>query len=160
MKQRPTPAAVRLERSISASPHEVYRAWLDPDILRRWFTPGGLQVKRAEIEERVGGRYCVWQASADADMGGFDCEIVELIPDQKIVFRWGFVGPMRTNGPKFDSLLTITLRSGLGNTTVLTLVHERLEDLAGAMPQVADKVELGWQLVLDKLQATVTVARS
>jgi len=69
-------------------------------------------------------------------------------------------GPMRSNGPKFDSLLTITLRGGPGNTTVLTLVHERLEDLAGAMPQVADKVQLGWQLVLEKLQATVAVARS
>jgi predicted 3-demethylubiquinone-9 3-methyltransferase (glyoxalase superfamily) len=57
-------------------------------------------------------------------------------------------------------LLTINLRVGPGNTTVLTLVHERLEDLAGAMPQVADKVGLGWQLVLEKLQTAVTVVRS
>ncbi len=30
------PLVVRLERAIPASPDEVCRAWLDPDLLRRW----------------------------------------------------------------------------------------------------------------------------
>ena len=128
--------AVRLERTLPAPPHEVYRAWLEPDLLRRWLAPG-LDVKRIELEERVGGHLRVWHASGDVDAGGFDCEIIELVPDRRIVFRWGFVGPERRKGPAYDSLLTITLSEAPESKTALTLVHERLDELAAAMPEVA-----------------------
>ena len=91
-------AVVRLERLIPAAPHQVYRAWLDPDLLQRWLAPGGLEVRRVEIDERVGGHYRVWQAASGSDVGGFDCELLELVPDQRIVFRWGFAGPARSDG--------------------------------------------------------------
>ena len=145
-------AVVRLERPIPAPPHAVYRAWLDPDLLRRWLAPGGLEVMRVEVDERVGGRYRIWQADAGMDVGGFECELLELVPGQRLVFRWGVVGPERTGGPTYDSLLTITLREAPGGATILTLVHERLEELASAMPHVAESVEPGWEGVLTKLQ--------
>ena len=151
-------ADVRLERTISAQPHRVYRAWLDPELLRQWLAPGVLTAKRIEVDERVGGSFRVWHSHSDSDVGGFDCEILELVPDQRIVFRWGFVGPDRTEGPVYDSRLTITLREAPGGSTLLTLVHERLDDLAAAKPDVADKVELGWAWVLEKLGATVGTA--
>ena len=149
------PTAVRLERVIPAAPRETYRAWLDPDLLRRWLAPGGITVKRAEVEARVGGQFRIWHAGSGSDIGGFECEIVELVPYERIVFRWGFVGPERTAGPVFDSLLTITLHAAREGATTLTLVHERLEDLAAAMPHVAEKVEVGWELVLEKLALTL-----
>jgi uncharacterized protein YndB with AHSA1/START domain len=142
---------IRLERTIPAPPDRVYRAWLDPALLARWMAPGNLTVSRAEVDERAGGHYRIWQADAGAASGGFDCEIAELVPGQRIVFRWGFVGPERRDGPAFDSLLTITLREAPGGATHLTLVHERLGDLAAAMPQVAANVGPGWEAVLDKL---------
>src|ERR1700694_4352805 len=98
---------VRLERTLPASPERVYRAWLEPELLRRWLAPGGLEVSRAEVDERVGGRYRIWQAGPEGDVGGFDCEVLELDPGRKIVFRWGFVGLVRTAGPVFDSLMWI-----------------------------------------------------
>jgi len=146
---------VRLERVIPAPPHSVYRSWLEPDLLRRWLAPGGLEVKRVEIDERVGGRYRVWHADSGSDVGGFDCELLELVPDRRIVFRWGFVGPESGDGPAYDSLLTITLREAPGGATALTLVHERLEELAAAMPGVAESVGPGWELALEKLAAVV-----
>jgi uncharacterized protein YndB with AHSA1/START domain len=147
--------AVRLERVIPAPPREVYRAWLDPDILRRWLAPGGMSVKRAEVEPRVGGHFRIWHAESGSDVGGFECEVVELIPDERIVFRWAFVGPERTAGPVYDSLLTITLRAAPGNATSLTLLHERLDDLADAMPHVAEQVEDGWTSALEKLRQAI-----
>jgi uncharacterized protein YndB with AHSA1/START domain len=143
---------VRLQRTILAPPNELYRAWLEPALLQQWMAPGGLAVKRAEVDARVGGHLRIWHADADSDVGGFDCEIVELVPDERLVFRWGFVGPDR-NGPVYDSRLTITLAAAPGNATTLTLVHERLDDLAAALPHVAKNVELGWTLVLEKLAA-------
>lgn len=145
------PPAVRLERVIGASPREVYRAWLNPDLLRRWLAPGGIAVRRADVEARVGGHFRIWHVESGADVGGFECEIAELVPNERLVFRWGFVGPDRTAGPIFDSLLTITLHATRGGATKFTLVHERLEDLAAAKPYIADKVQVGWELVLEKL---------
>ena len=59
--------AVRLQRTIPAPPHAVYRAWLEPDLVRQWMAPGSLEVKRVEIDERVGGRYSVWQTDSGAE---------------------------------------------------------------------------------------------
>ncbi len=112
-------ATVRLERAIPATPHQVYRAWLDPSLLRRWMAAGG------------------------------------LVPDERLMFRWGFVGPDRAAGPSFDSLLTVTLREAPDGGTMLTLVHERLDVLAAAMPQVAENVGPGWDSALGKLAAIV-----
>ena len=149
--------AVRLERTIPATPHQVYRAWLEPELLRRWMAPGGLEMTRAEVDERPGGHYRIWHADAGTEAGGFDCEILELTPDERLVFRWGFTGPDRTAGHCYDSLLTVTLRAADGGGTVLTLVHERLDALAAAMPQVAANVGPGWDSALVKLAAMTQV---
>jgi uncharacterized protein YndB with AHSA1/START domain len=148
-------AVVRLYRIIPAPPDRVYRAWLDPDLLRRWLAPGDLDVTRVEVDERVGGHYRIWQGDAGSEVGGFECELLELVPDERIVFDWGFVGPERDTGPAYDSRLTITLRQAPGGGTELTLLHERLEALYAAMPYVAENVEPGWDMVLDKLAATI-----
>jgi uncharacterized protein YndB with AHSA1/START domain len=146
-------SVVRLHRTIPAPPERVYRAWLEPELLRRWLAPGSLEVTRVEVDERVGGHYRIWHRGAEGDVGGFECELLELVPGRRIVFRWGFVGPERLGGPVYDSLLTITLDEAPGGATALTLVHERLDDLYAALPDVAENVGPGWEMVLGKLAA-------
>ena len=150
---------VRIERTLSAPPSLVYRAWLSPELICRWMAPG-YEVTRVEVDERVGGRYRVWHADAGTPAGGFEAEILELAPPERIAWRWGFAGPDRENGPVYDSLLTVTLRGATGGGTVLTLVHERLDDLAAALPEVAGMVGAGWDGVLTKLAAVLASARS
>jgi uncharacterized protein YndB with AHSA1/START domain len=142
--------SVRLERLIPAPPARVYRAWLDPHLLARWMVPGRLSVARAEVDERVGGHYRIWQSDDGTDAGGFDAEVLELVPDRRITLRWGFVGPQRRAGLAFDSLLTVTFEPE-GDATRLTLVHERLDELAAAMPDVAKGVQPGWESALEQL---------
>lgn len=118
--------------------------------------PVGLSISRVEIDERVGGHHRAWQTNSDGDpLGGFDCELLELVPDERIVFCWRFVGPDRTVDPAHDSRLTITLREAPGGATALTLLHERLDTLAQAMPEVADNVEAGWRGTLGRLAEVV-----
>ena len=151
-------AAVRLERTIRASPGRVYRAWLDPEVLARWMAPGTMAVAKAEVDERPGGRFRIWHTDRGSVVGGFDCELVELVPHERLVFRWGFAGPEGRDGPVFDSLLTVTFRDAPGGATVLTLVHERLDDLAAALPDVAANVGPGWADVLGTLANLLTIA--
>jgi uncharacterized protein YndB with AHSA1/START domain len=148
---------VNITRTIPAPPHRVYRAWLDPEVLQQWMAAGDRHVARVEVDERVGGAHRTWWATDDGtSVGGFESEIVELVPDERLVFRWGFVGPERTAGPAFDSLLTVTLAPAGDDATTLTLVHERLDDLHVAMPEVAAKVRDGWDQALDRLQPALT----
>jgi uncharacterized protein YndB with AHSA1/START domain len=151
-----TMTEVRLQRTISAPPSRVYRAWLDPDMLRRWLAPGEMTVKRVEGDERVGGTYRIWQASAEGeDVGGFEWELVDLVPDERLVFVWRFVGPDRVVDTALDSRLTVTLREAPGGGTELTLVHDRLDAFAAATPDVAELIGTGWDMALDKLPAVV-----
>jgi uncharacterized protein YndB with AHSA1/START domain len=142
---------VRLERTIPAPPAQVYRAWLDPELLQRWMAPGSMAMTRAEVEEWPGGYYRIWQEDSGRDVGGFEAELLELVPDERLVFRWGFVGPQRTAGPVFDSQLTVTFQEDPAGSTLLSLVHEQLGELGAAMPGVAENVGPGWEAALDKL---------
>jgi len=149
-------AVVRLERRIPAPPGLVYQAWLDPNLLARWMAPGSLTMARAEVEEWSGGSYRIWQEDSGRDAGGFEAELLELVPDERLVFRWGFVGPERTEGPVFDSRLTVTLSADAEGGTLLTLVHEQLGELAAAMPGVAENVGPGWDSALGKLTSALS----
>lgn len=77
--------------------------------------------------------------------------MLELAADRRLVFRWGFIGPQRRLGPSFDTLLTVSFDPGPVGGTVIRLVHERLCELAAAMPHIAGSVEGGWEAVLTKL---------
>jgi len=145
------PSAIHLERTIPAPPERVYRAWLDPELIARWMNPGVFSVSRVEVDERVGGHYRVWHAESGNELGGFDAQIVELVPNRRLVFRWGFVGPQRRDGPVYDSMLTLNFDEAPDGATALTLVHDRLDDLAAAMPEAAAQVGAGWGDVLGKL---------
>jgi uncharacterized protein YndB with AHSA1/START domain len=149
-----TMTEIRLQRTIPAPPDRVYRAWLEPDLLRRWLAAGDMTVTRVEGDERVGGTYRVWQVDATGDdAGGFEWELVELVPAERIVFQWRFVGPDRGFDPAHDSRLTVSLREAPGGATELTLVHDRLDAFGAAMPEIIEYVGPGWGMALDNLEA-------
>jgi uncharacterized protein YndB with AHSA1/START domain len=148
----PERAVVRLQRTFAAPPERVFRAWLDPDVLMRWMAPGSMRLTRAEVDARVGGRFRVWHSDANgAAVGGFDAEVLALVPNERIVFLWRFVGPDRVADPAHDSRLTVTFAAAPEGGTELTLVHERLEELTRDRPEIGRNVEGGWSSALDKL---------
>jgi uncharacterized protein YndB with AHSA1/START domain len=148
--------SVRLQRTIPASPARVYRAWLDPDVLLRWAAPVVYDAVRVEVDERVGGHYRSWHVDAEGrDVGGFDCEILELVPDERVVFRWQFVGPDRVPLAEASSRLTIALRPVPPDACELTLVHDRLDGLERAVPGMTDATRRGWSGTLGRLERTL-----
>jgi uncharacterized protein YndB with AHSA1/START domain len=125
--------AARVQRTLPFPRERVYRAWLDPDTMVRWFVDPRFTDGRAEVDERVGGDYRIFQVDPEGDMtGGSENRIVELVPNERIVISWRFAEP----------------RPG---ETELTVVHEQLDELAAAMPDVAGEVENGWNNTLDRL---------
>ena len=140
---------VKLTRTIRAKPSAVYRAWLDPEKIRAWMAPGMFEASRAEVDEREGGTYRVWHAIDDEEVGGFESEILELVPNRTIAFRWDFAD--RAAGRVYDSRLTVTFRPAPGASTELTLVQEKLAELARDRPDIAENVGVGWEMVVERL---------
>lgn len=155
----PADVVVRLRRTIPAPPPRVYRAWLDPVLLGRWFAPAIYVVRHAEVDERVGGHVRVWQEDHDGnDVGGAQGDILELVPHERIVLRWHFLDPDRVAHAALESRLTITFTPGPDNTTHLHLTHERLDGLRAHRPDVADNIADGWDSALDVLTTTIRTA--
>jgi len=44
-------------RMIRTSRQKVFEAFVEPDLLRKWFGARGVTITRADIDARVGGRY-------------------------------------------------------------------------------------------------------
>src|SRR3712207_1546582 len=82
--------------------------------------------------------------------GGSESEIVELVPGERIVLHWQFVGPDRTTDPAMTTRLTVTF-TPTPDGTHLDLTHDRLDGLRDRYPHIAEHVEPGWESALDKL---------
>nr|WP_052477564.1 SRPBCC domain-containing protein [Kibdelosporangium sp. MJ126-NF4]CEL12781.1 Probable glutathione S-transferase-related transmembrane protein [Kibdelosporangium sp. MJ126-NF4]CTQ98467.1 Probable glutathione S-transferase-related transmembrane protein (EC 2.5.1.18) [Kibdelosporangium sp. MJ126-NF4] len=146
----------KVQRTIPGPPERVYRAWLDPEIMHRWFAPAEFTVAKVEVDGRVGGRVSVWQQDADGNhVGGLEATIEELAPGERIVLGWHFVGPDRATDPARASRLTVTFTSAPEGGTLLHLTHEHLGAMVAFMPMadIADNVVAGWGSSLDTLVA-------
>ncbi len=145
--------AVHVQRTIAAPPERVYRAWLDPELMSAWFAPSDFTVAKVEVDERVGGRLSIWHADGDGnDVGGAESEILELVPGERIVLDWQFVGPDRTTDPAMTTRLTVTF-TPIPDGTQLDLTHDRLDGLRDRFPHIAEQVTPGWESALDGLVA-------
>jgi uncharacterized protein YndB with AHSA1/START domain len=153
---------VRVEHDYKAPPETIFDAWLDSTLVARWMAPGSIKGS-AQIDPRTGGQYRVMHSAGGKPVGGFDARIIEIDRPRRLVFAWGFlgpngergfVGPDGKRGANLDSRLTITFKP-LPSGTRLLLVHEELDDLAAALPDIAEQVEAGWEIVLEKMAGIV-----
>jgi uncharacterized protein YndB with AHSA1/START domain len=121
-----------LEQRIEASPAVVYAYLTDASHWRRW------QGTDATLDPRVGGVFSVLMANGMNARG----EFLELVPDRRVVFTWGWIGYQ--NLPPGSTTVEIDLRAD-GDATVLTLTHRSIPD-EELIPQRA-----GWMHYLPRL---------
>lgn len=124
-----------LEQRIEASPADVYAYLTDAAKWKRW------QGADATLDPRVGGAFSVLMANGLNARG----EFVELVPNRRVVFTWGWVG--YENLPPGSSTVEIELRAD-GDATMLVLTHGSLPD--EELPQQ----RTGWIHYLPRLAVT------
>ena len=148
MEQVREKPALALSRHYPAAPEKVWRAWTDPEALKRWWGPGTAEgVSLAQLDVRVGGRFRIIFGGAQ----GTDHEVTgvyrEVVPNRKLVFTWTW--PRTT--PERESLVTIVFKAA-GAGTELDFRHEQLFD-----ESVRDGHKRGWTESLDKLASYLAV---
>lgn len=144
--------SIRIERILHAPPERVFRAFLEPELMRQWIAPDELDVDRVTVDPRVGGRIEVWHSQHGASTGRFEGRFVTIDPPRELVYRWAFVGTEPEKGEYYDTLVTIHLRAWGEGLTQIRVLHERLEALRAAAPHVDARLVPGWQNCLDKLE--------
>lgn len=134
---------LNLARSYPVPPEKVWRAWTDPEAIRRWWGPGGHEpVSLAQLDVRVGGRFRIVFGGPEGRE--HECAGVyrEVVPNRKLVFTWTW--PNST--PERESLVTITFRATNGGTE-LDFRHEQFFEEA-----VRDGHKQGWSESFVKLE--------
>jgi len=134
--------SLTLSRSYPVAPEKVWRAWTDPEAVKRWWGPGGVQpVSLARLDVRVGGRFRIVFGGAEGKDHEVQGVYKEVVPNRKLVFTWTW--PNST--PERESLVTIMFRA-VDRGTQLDFLHEQLFD-----ETVRDNHKRGWSETLDKL---------
>lgn len=140
----PQPALeLHLTRVIKAKREAVFAAWTQPEILRRWFTPGGRGACEASLDPRAGGAYRIGMSGTGCD--GAQKSVAagvytEISPYSRIQFTWTF-----EHKPEADTLVTVEFREVEGGTE-LTLTHQGFTSDADCANH-----ERGWTSILDAL---------
>jgi uncharacterized protein YndB with AHSA1/START domain len=117
----PADTQILITRDFNAPRHLVYRAHVEPDLIKRWWAGERGKVDSVEVDLRLGGR---WRYVMTAD-GGFEVafhgEYREIVPDERIVCTEVFEGvPDADEDP---ALCTYTF-TDLGGRTKLTVLTE------------------------------------
>ena len=129
-----------LVREFSAPPEAVWRAWTEPEALKRWFGPDAGAVSLAQTDVRVGGRFHVVFNTLDGEKHDVSGAYREVVPCSKLVFTWSWIST-----PERISQVTLTFRPTKAGTE-LTLLHEQFFDMAAR-----DGHEKGWTGTMEKL---------
>ena len=137
---------IKLHRVFTAPPERVYRAFLDPDALVKWYPPYGFICKVDHIDARVGGTFRMSFVNFGTGNGhSFAGEYLELVPNERICMTDKFDDP---NMPG-EMRTTVTLTK-VSCGTEINIVQEGLPE---AIP--VEMCYLGWQECLAQLAKLV-----
>jgi len=147
---RAVPAAeeqsITLVRVIDAPVAEVFAAWTNPMIVRRWMVPMLCRALEVEADPRPGGTF---RMVLKGPLGGRHVttgEYREVVPNRRLVQTWVLEGYGKTLD-RYPTVLTVDFRELGQRTTEVTIRQEQLrtkQDRSGNL--------MGWKLCLRKLE--------
>ncbi len=130
-------------RTFAAPREEVFRAWTDPQELKKWWAAGpGFTTPIAEVDLRVGGRYRLGMKPPDKDSVYVVAGVYrEVRPPERLVYTWAWEG--RGDWP--ETIVTVEFLDR-GSSTEVVLTYEAF---VGA--PMRDEHARGWTGCLDTL---------
>jgi uncharacterized protein YndB with AHSA1/START domain len=151
----PSDREVKVTRSFKAPRALVYRAFTEPDLVRRWLLgPPGWAMPVCEMDVRVGGKYrWRWRNDQDGSEFGFTGTFRELDPPSRIVHTEAYdPGTLGGGYPGNDAIVTVTFTEDGGVTTMTSLIDFGSKDAreAAIATGMTDGMEQSYQL-LDRL---------
>ena len=141
-----TSNTIRLHRVLRTSPENLYKAFITPDAMVKWFPPHGFTAKVDHVHPEAGGTYkMAFTNFSTGTTQGFGGTYVEVIPNERIRYTDKFDDPNMSG----EMTVTITFKK-VACGTELNIVQE-------GVPSVipVEMCYLGWQQSLGLLAQLV-----
>jgi len=120
-----------LERVFDAPPEKVYRAWMEPDLLRQWFVPKPWGVAAIDHDPRPGGRANLVMRDPEGNEHPNEGVFLEIVPNRKIVTTDAFTeGWIPSGKPFMVAQVTFEAAPGGGTRYVARAMHWNAESKA------------------------------
>lgn len=148
----PSDTQILITREFDARPHLVWRAWTEPDLIRRWWSGDKGEVTSVSGDLRVGG---AWRWVMRANPGfevAFHGEYLEIEPDERLVRTEVFEG-----APDAAAVSTLTLAEAAGQTRMTILVQHSSRQNRDA--HLNSGMESGLQSALAQLEQVAAALR-
>ena len=79
-----------LERLLPAAPDRVFDAWVNPEMLMKWWGPEGFAVPECSMDVRAGGSWRTTMVSPKGDGHTVSGVYREISPPKRLVMTWGW----------------------------------------------------------------------
>jgi len=133
---------LRLERRFAAPPERVYRAFTEPEELRRWWGPTGFTTPRIKLDVRPGGAYALTMKAPSGKLHHLAGVYKVVEPNRRLVYTWSW-----QEGGYAGIPTTVTLEFlPEGKGTRLRVTHEAMTSA-----EMVDDHKGGWSSCLDRL---------
>ena len=155
-----------ITREFDAPRERVWKAWTDPEMVRRWWGPEGFSAPSIKIDLRVGGKYIFAMQGppgSQLEEVGYNAGVFkEVVPNEKLVLTiymsdkdGKMVDPTEYGmDPDFtkESSYTILFEDIGSGRTRLSLVFPKPESEAEYQAILKSGMEEGWNSQLNKLE--------
>jgi len=137
---------LRLQRTFAAFRERVFKAWTDPEELKRWWGPEGYVTPSADVQLRVGGTYRLGMRKLpDGEIFYLAGTYREVRPPERLVYTWRWEAEPEHG----ETLVTVEFHDRGGSTEVV-VTHELFPD-----QKIRDDHNRGWSGCLDRLAGIV-----
>ena len=141
----PAEDQILIVREFDAPRELVFRAWTEPELVRRWWHAGRGEMTVCEIDLRPGGSWRYVMVTPDGTEVAFHGEYREVVPGERIV-QTEIYDPF----PDAAAVDTLEFEDLDGRTRVTMLVQHQLSEHRDA--HVDSGMEEGLQDALDLLE--------
>jgi uncharacterized protein YndB with AHSA1/START domain len=154
----PTDEQILITREFDAPKHLVYKAFTTPELVKRWWHAKRGEMRIAEIDLRVGGKWRYLMVADDGMEVGFHGEYREIVPNERIVSTEVYEGlPDGVSEEEGGTVNTATFLEADGRTTVTILVQAANKVSRDAI--IESGMEGGLQDALDLLEQVAVSLR-
>ena len=146
----PTDTQILISRDFDAPKHLVYRAYTEPDLIKRWWSGERGETTIAEVDLRVGGTWRYVMVANEGFEVAFHGTYREIVTNERIVNTEVFEGAPVEDEERDAPVNVVKFDETDGRTTLTTLVECHTQQVRDMI--IESGMEGGMQEAMDRLE--------